>query len=67
MLPAPNTGGPACTTIYFNGTTNVDAVAAVCIALWGAILRVRRVVDAAEQLPERVSADRADAREGVSG
>ena len=27
MLPAPTTGGPACTTIYFNGTTNVDAVA----------------------------------------
>ena len=27
MLPAPTTGGPACTTIYFNGTTYVDAVA----------------------------------------
>ena len=28
MLPAPTTGGPACTTIYFDGTTDVDAVAA---------------------------------------
>ena len=29
MLPAPTTGGPACTTIYFDGTaaTDVDAVA----------------------------------------
>ena len=29
MLPAPSTGGPACTTIYFDGTaaTDVDAVA----------------------------------------